>query len=368
MGLKEEIDRGRSTIHTDGYPMSVGELLSLYRDGELDIHPEFQRFFRWNDFQKSRLIESMLLGIPIPSIFVAQRKDGVWDVVDGLQRLSTIFQLAGVLKDERGQPVEPLILRGTKYLPSLEGKRWEDDAHPETAFEQERLIIKRSKIDVKIILRESDEQSKFELFQRLNTGGSALTEQELRNCVLVMVNREFYGWLKTLGQNPDFRNCTALPDRLVDEQYDLDLVTRFVVFRSIPEAEIKGVRALGDFLTDRVVEIAKDVNFDRTREERAFAFAFGELARTLTDGSFKRRDEKTGKFRGPFLISAYEAVAIGLGYNHEAWTRSSQSPAIAALVERLWFDQRFVKVTGAGGTAQVRLPVTIPVGRELFKP
>lgn len=129
MGLKEEIDQGRATIHTDGYAMSVGELMNMYRDGELDIHPEFQRYFRWSDLQKSRLIESLLLGIPLPSIFVAQRKeDGVWDVVDGLQRLSTIFQLTGILKDESGQLVPPLMLRKTKYLPSLEGKRWERDS------------------------------------------------------------------------------------------------------------------------------------------------------------------------------------------------------------------------------------------------
>src|SRR5437870_10728564 len=88
MGLKDEIAQRRAAIHTDGYPMSIGELINLYRDGELDIHPEFQRFFRWSNEQKSRLIESLLLGIPIPSIFVSQRENGVWDVIDGLQRLS----------------------------------------------------------------------------------------------------------------------------------------------------------------------------------------------------------------------------------------------------------------------------------------
>jgi hypothetical protein len=91
MSLQEEINARSKEIHTDGYPMSLGEIISLYRDGELDIHPEFQRFFRWTPQQKSMLIESILLGIPIPSIFVSQRDDGVWDVIDGVQRLSTIF-------------------------------------------------------------------------------------------------------------------------------------------------------------------------------------------------------------------------------------------------------------------------------------
>lgn len=93
--LSSEIERNRNDIRSDGYSMSIGELLSLYKEGELDIHPEFQRFFRWSDQQKSSLIESLLLGIPLPSIFVAQRDDGVWDVIDGLQRLSTIFNLLG---------------------------------------------------------------------------------------------------------------------------------------------------------------------------------------------------------------------------------------------------------------------------------
>ena len=86
MNLKKEIAKRRQTINTAAYSMSIGELTNLYRDGELDIHPKFQRFFRWSDEQKSKLIESLLLGIPSPSIFVQQRQDGVWDMIDGLQR------------------------------------------------------------------------------------------------------------------------------------------------------------------------------------------------------------------------------------------------------------------------------------------
>src|ERR1700744_1554326 len=91
--LEEQITEARLSISTDGYPMSIGELTNLYRDNELEIHPEFQRFFRWTAIQKSRLVESLLLGIPIPSIFVSQTETGIWEVVDGLQRMSTILEL-----------------------------------------------------------------------------------------------------------------------------------------------------------------------------------------------------------------------------------------------------------------------------------
>ncbi|GMA64776.1 DUF262 domain-containing protein [Alicyclobacillus fastidiosus] len=100
MSLQDEIDIKSSEIQTDSYSMSIGELMNLYENKEMDIHPEFQRFYRWSLSQKSRLIESILLGIPLPPIFVYQSHNGVWDVIDGLQRLSTLFQFAGILRDE----------------------------------------------------------------------------------------------------------------------------------------------------------------------------------------------------------------------------------------------------------------------------
>ena len=107
--------------------MSIGEWISLYQGDDLDIHPEFQRFYRWSDQQKSDLIESILLGIPLPPIFVSQRQNGVWDVIDGLQRLSTIFQFVGILKNAEEEQVEPLELLKTVYLPSLDGMVWESE-------------------------------------------------------------------------------------------------------------------------------------------------------------------------------------------------------------------------------------------------
>jgi uncharacterized protein with ParB-like and HNH nuclease domain len=191
--LQEEIDLKAKEIHTDGYSLSIGELMSLYRDAEIEIHPEFQRFYRWTPLQKTKLIESILLGIPIPPIFVSQREDGIWDVIDGLQRLSTIFEYAGILRDAEGNIKPPSSLLGTDYLPSLEGKFWQKDDDLLNSLDQtQRLIIKRSKLGVQIIKKESDKDTKFELFQRLNTGGTSLTEQEIRNCILVMINIDFY--------------------------------------------------------------------------------------------------------------------------------------------------------------------------------
>src|SRR5690606_39305498 len=99
--LDKELESVRSSFRTQKMSMSIGELCSLFKKEDLILNPNFQRVFRWNKEQQSRLIESILLGIPLPPIFVAQQKNGKWSVVDGLQRLSTIFSIEGDRKSTR---------------------------------------------------------------------------------------------------------------------------------------------------------------------------------------------------------------------------------------------------------------------------
>lgn len=96
--VEETIAKKRNSLKTDRLDMSFGELMNMYEDGDLFITPEYQRVFRWTNFQQTRFIESVLLGIPIPPIFVAEDTNGKWEVVDGLQRISTIFSFFGLLK------------------------------------------------------------------------------------------------------------------------------------------------------------------------------------------------------------------------------------------------------------------------------
>ena len=371
MSLDQEIADRRNEIHSDGYPMSIGELINLYRDGELDIHPEFQRFYRWSGEQKSRLIESILLGIPIPSIFVSQREDGVWDVIDGLQRLSTIFEFVGTLKDEHGEKLSPLVLKKTKYLPSLEGKKWVDE-NPDTAIgSANQLIIRRSKIDVKIILRESSESSKYELFQRLNTGGSQLSDQELRNAILITVNPDAYRWIADLAKDENFQTCVPLSDRAKSEQYDLELATRFLVFRQLEEAQLRSVGDLGEFLTDKIADFAQSDEFEKSKaiEEDAFRFTFAQLAQSLGEDSFRRYDAQRGRHLGGFLISAFEPIAMGLGYNFEQYRDNEAKVSdIKEISKGLWGNHDFLERSGSGVGLSTRIRANIPLGRTLFAP
>jgi len=85
--IEDKVSELRNTLRSDRLDMSFGEIMNIYEDGDLIISPEYQRAFRWEDKQRSDFIESILLGIPIPPIFVAEDKDGRWELVDGLQRI-----------------------------------------------------------------------------------------------------------------------------------------------------------------------------------------------------------------------------------------------------------------------------------------
>lgn len=288
----------------------------------------------------------------------------MWDVVDGLQRLSTIYQLLGVLRDEYGHAVEPLVLGATKYLPSLEGKVWEDPSSEERSLPPDaRLLIKRSKISASIILRESDETAKYDLFQRLNTGGSQLSPQEVRNCILVMLNREFYAWLRELADYEAFKICVSLSDRPIEEAYDIELVLRFVVFYRMAIDDLKQVGDVGVFLTERMRQVATDRSFRKNVIDSAFRRTFDTLLRTVSDDAFRRFDRNKGRHEGGFLLSQYEVVALGLGYNIRSPIADAQ---IRDNIRSIWSNTEYTEWTGSGVTATRRLPRVIPLGRRLF--
>ena len=364
MSLNDEIDTMRKEIRTDGYGMSIGEWISLYENKEIDIHPEFQRFYRWSDIQKSNLIESIFLGIPIPPIFVSQRKEGVWDVVDGLQRLSTLYQFVGVLKDENGNNVEPLKLEKTKYLPSLEGKKWNAPDSPDNSLTSEqRLLIKRAKIDVSIVLRESDRIAKYELFQRLNTGGANLTPQEVRNCIMAMIKPDFHKWIKSLTLCESYQECIALSDKNLEEQYDVELALRFIIFSTLDLDKYDRSKDVGEYLTDRMVEMAQDNHFDKPSAATRFRETFDHLKVALGPNAFRRYSN--GQFKGGFLLSPFEVVAFGLGFNHPDFPSPEE---ITKRTQQLYLDTVYQKWSGSGVRANSRLPHLIPLGRDIFRP
>jgi hypothetical protein len=365
-GLEAEIEEARRSIASDGYPMSIGELTNLYRDGELLIRPEFQRLFRWSDLQKSRLIESLLLGIPLPSIFVAQTESGKWELVDGLQRVSTILQAQGELVGKEGSRLPPLVLSGTKYLPSLEGKVWQDSNVANSLSEAQRLDIKRSKIDIKIIKRGSSPEAKFDLFQRLNSYGSPLTAQETRSALLVAVSPRFFTWLDELTQHASFVSTLALSERLIEERFDLELAIRFVLLhaKTGPQLTVGALRDLPQVLDDESIALAGRFPDESDRLATVFRSTFDFIATHGGDDVFRRWDAKRQEFKGSFLLTSFELFGLGLGF-HIA-SGSPHKHDLLSVVRAFWARPEVQGGFVTGKSTERRLADFIPMGRQLL--
>lgn len=360
MSLERQISSMRREISAETLSMSVSELTNLFREGVLIIRPEFQRLYRWSDDQKSKLIESILLGIPIPSIFVsADDESGKWELVDGLQRISTLLELQGILPGVDGARLPPLRLRETRYLPDMEGKTWDTGLS-----DAQKLDIRLTRLDIRVIKRGSDREAKYDLFQRLNSFGSKLTAQELRSAMMAGVDSERLAWLQRLAAEPNFVRTVALSDRQVDEQYDLELVLRFLMLHN---RQLIGSRGrLGDFpskLDDWALSLASGEVGDLDALESVFLRTFDALSTNGSDSLFRKWHSGRRRFEGGFSNTAFEAIALGVGYHIANGTpfRTDVQNACRELWERLPFEIGSVTGLATGD----RFVKTLTMGREL---
>ena len=198
--IAEKIDEKIGEVRTDTLDLSFGEIVNLHSQNELIIQPDYQRLFRWSDEQRSRLIESILLELPVPQIFVIENEDGVLELIDGLQRVCSVIQFIDPTKLE----LDSLVLIGCDLITDLNDNKFND--LPLSL----RLRIKRSSVRTVVIKRQSKSFLRYEMFKRLNTGGTSLSPQEIRNCSSRMLGEEgvkFYSFLQYKAQSEHFKNC-----------------------------------------------------------------------------------------------------------------------------------------------------------------
>jgi hypothetical protein len=351
-----EVDKGKKAFYTDGYSMSIGEVVSMYKEGELIINPDFQRAFQWSVRQQSRLVESILLDIPIPSIFVFQNDKGKWEVVDGVQRISSILAFMGELKDENdlAKKIPPSKLEKTKHLPSLEGMSWDN-----LPKEPLQINFKRAKLDLIIIKSTSDKNAKFEVFQRLNAGGTLLSDQELRNCWLLMLDKGFHDWLRDTSNESIFMNCLNLSDKLILEKYHMELLLRLIVFPRYTFTQKK----VDEYIDDSVTDILEKSILDLNNETKKIKAVFEILFKVAGENIFKR------KSKGQFLESYFEAIAIGVYENITSFDLNTEEDIefIKKKVEALEDEEDFTRFKGSGTNSTIRIPNVVLFGKRYFK-
>ena len=310
MKLSDEVKKHSKEVHTTEMKMSIGEIINIYRDEEIIIRPEFQRLFKWDIYQKSRFIESILIGIPIPSIFVQQDENGLWEVIDGLQRISTILQFVGELQGEK-----PEALVKTKFLPSLEGVYFKKFNDIEKSLEEKnifpkdvQLVFKRVPLNIVVIKRESDPTTKYELFDRLNSGGTNLTEQEIRNAIFLIEKPFAVKFIHKLSKYEDFINSITLSEKDISNAYDQEIVLRFLAYIEVPNKFIEYGNSVKDFLDNYLRKDVKEETLAVLEEKFKKFFSF--MNKNFQENSF--RTHRNGKYIQGFKISKFDAIVIGL--------------------------------------------------------
>lgn len=369
--LREELLEKRGEIYTSQLTMSVGELISLYTDEEINLEPSFQRLFRWNETQESNFIESILLGYPIPAIFVLQGEDGVWDVIDGVQRLSTIYHFTGILIDtETNEKFDALKLKKCKILTQLEGKFY-SNTNKELALDQATKIdFKRSVVPIIIIKHNSDKKSKFELFKRLNTGGSHLSAQEIRNAIILMSNEEVFNSLSSYCVDENFVNFLGLSDTRSDTRMDMDILSRFLVMRNYKDIEnVKNSEDINEFIDTAIADIISKEDYNVKNDLEVFKKIIEFLSKNISDDyGFKVYDNSSNAYKGGFNWVIFETIIWGLAVINDISILDNKQEEILEKIKSLKGTGEFIKSKGKSNVKVIqRLKLAKREAEEVFK-
>lgn len=337
------VDSKIASVRTRTLDLSFNEILDMYESDELVISPEYQRLFRWSEGNQSRLIESLLLELPIPPIFVIEREDNVYELIDGLQRISSYLHFRGVLKNfPDGEKI--LTLSECDVVKELNGFTY--DELPSAL----KIKLKRNFIRVEVIRKESDQRLRYYMFKRLNTGGENLSAQELRNCTIRLLSPEFNDFIIRMSLNVNYKKCIELvTSDKKDEKYDQELVLRYFAYKN----DLNNyTHDIGDFLTEYMENVSDPdtgENFDYKLEENAFEEIFSTLAQTLGQYAFSPKNEN-GNFITRFQSLHYEAITLGL---HDAIKEINpqkfEIENLTKALNNIKSDPKFMELTTGGG-------------------
>lgn len=344
--LEFEITERRNSLSTDRLDMSFGEIMSMYERKEIIISPEFQRLFRWSIEQQTRFIESLLLGIPIPPIFVAEGEEGKWELVDGLQRLSTVLSFFGLL--ENSSENKWFLIEGD-LISSLEG--YNIDSLPIKYV----LNLKRTVCRVEVIKWDSQWDMRYELFSRLNTGGEPLTDQEIRNSIFRGKLSSFYKFLEEMSQNEEFQRIIAISDKQKRELYDQELVIRFMsLFHDWEKVATSVSVHMTNFMRDK-----SDTSSDLSIADQRI---FEDVIHLLSP-----HGKEIFRFNGSNLFSPslFEAITIATSTFYKFY---HDKPTL--LQERIGIlknDEFFKKYSGSASGSKQRAKKRIQRAIEIFE-
>ena len=328
----EPWDPEKIRIHTKHY--SLRQLVDMIADGDIDLAPDFQRHYVWKPRQRWSLIESLLLGIPLPSFYFNENTSGLLQVVDGVQRLTTIFQYV---------TQKSFTLGSVTYLHDLEGQGFDDLA----AMFRRRL--NSAQFVAHVIDPKTPYRVKFEIFRRINTGGSPLSAQEIRHCMSGARSRAF---LKKMTDHKSFFTATGGVVARHPRMADLEMVLRFIGFRLFTPDEYAQHASFDEFLgfvTQRLDDPAGP-SLDQLHAD--FVRGMTNCHAVFGDHAFRKWPQGTDR-RNPINRALFESWGTVLADQDTATVKAQAAKLTRLARHMMTHDQKFIDSI-SGGTGDVR--------------
>lgn len=296
---EQDLDYPDLTIKIDKDQYSIYEMKRKYDRGKICMDPSFQRNFVWNSRQMSELIESVIIGIPLPLIYLAESQNGSLVVVDGRQRLTTFIQF---LNNE-------FKLKGLRILKELNGYSF-DDLEENNVFSKYATDIEDFQLVVQIIKYPTPDKVRFDIFDRVNRGGTPLNKQEMRNALYQGKSTEL---LKTLSEGEAFKLATgsSISPKHMKDRY---IILRAICFSLYQKKELRDIDGktieyksdiedfLGrgmEFLNTRTDEEITELKNEFERNMRHIYYVLGEDAFRIPGLDGRRR---------PISMTLFEAL------------------------------------------------------------
>ncbi|MDO8329644.1 MAG: DUF262 domain-containing protein [Fluviicoccus sp.] len=299
-------------IRVDTNQFSLRNILDMIDDEELDLAPDFQRFKVWSDSQKSRLIESVLLRIPLPAFYFSSDNKGFMQVVDGVQRLSTLHEF---VRSPSSFPLTQLEYLSNK----LDGMKY-NDLPDEWVWR-----INRTQLTVNVIDPQTPTPVKFDIFKRLNTGGSPLTAQEIRHCMSRTPSRQL---LKSIVESAEFSSSLPQPivkhKRMANRELALRALGFMILDKDInienkyTSKKYRDYDSLDDFLNDITHIIDTKLNEKQINELKNRVLRGIDNAYRLFGKRAFRKWPQNEEYLYPVNKSVFDALVVCLG-NYQ-WT------------------------------------------------
>lgn len=345
-------------IRVESKTFSIRLIYDMIKDGDLDLSPDFQRNIVWDSFRKSRLIESILLRIPLPMFYFSQDEEGKLFVVDGLQRLTAIKEFMD----------NKLVLRDLEYLSSTcEGKTYNKESNK--IEEKYYRWFNMTQLSVNVIDPQSASKVKYDIFRRLNTGGRPLNAQELRNCLAKEKVRKA---LREMAGLSSFKRATgnSISDMRMDAQ---ELALRFIFFRfHYKKGAIRKYTGNMDLDLDDFVDLLNkmgDFEFDKYVAE--FDSAMKNARYLFGRHAFRKVYINTSKDSPKSLVNkalfvSWSVLLANYDYNDVKNTLEKYS-FIPILGERISADDDYYRALSYGTNGRKNILIAFEVAEQIIK-